>query len=210
MDFLEKLADQCKKPTGIWGRLLGRLMNLEHRSLRRWGLGLIAVKPTDKVLDIGCGGGKTLNSLSSLVKKERLYGIDYSIDMVRLSNSVNRTLVKNNRAFFQCASVTALPFVDDYFDVVTAFETTFFWPDLVNNLKEVNRVIRNNGVLLIVNDKYKKEEPLTEKDRNWLEIAGIVLYSPEEYDAMLKHAGFHHVTVTCLPEQNRIAVVAEK
>jgi ubiquinone/menaquinone biosynthesis C-methylase UbiE len=40
---------------------------------------------------------------------------------------------------------SSLPFKDEKFDLATAFETIYFWPDLVNDFKEVNRVLKSGG-----------------------------------------------------------------
>ncbi len=46
----------------------------------------------------------------------------------------------------------ALPFADTSFDVATAFETVYFWPDIRRSLSEVARVIRRGGTFMISNE----------------------------------------------------------
>ena len=48
-----------------------------------------------------------------------------------------------------------MPFPDDKFDLVTAVETQYYWPDLVNDMQEVRRVLKPGGTLLIVAESYK-------------------------------------------------------
>ncbi len=45
----------------------------------------------------------------------------------------------------QQASVAELPFKAEQFEVVTAFETVYFWPELTQNFREVYRVLKPGG-----------------------------------------------------------------
>ncbi len=57
MGLLKKIAAQGRKPSGWFGRFIGRAMNFEHAKIRGWGLGHISIKPDSYILDVGCGGG---------------------------------------------------------------------------------------------------------------------------------------------------------
>lgn len=45
-----------------------------------------------------------------------------------------------------------LPFGNDVFDLITAFETIYFWPDILEALKQVHRVLKPNGTFMICNE----------------------------------------------------------
>jgi SAM-dependent methyltransferase len=53
------------------------------------------------------------------------------------------------------ASVSQLPFLSDTFDLVTAIETQYYWPDLLGDMREVRRVLRPAGKLVIIAETYK-------------------------------------------------------
>ena len=78
-------------------------------------------------------------------------GIDHSRDMVNLSSQVNKQLIEEGRVVVDHGSVSNLPYSEDMFDVVTAFETIEFWPNLSEDLKEIKRVLKPGGQLLVVN-----------------------------------------------------------
>jgi ubiquinone/menaquinone biosynthesis C-methylase UbiE len=85
MGFVEKFVKQCRKPTGRFGKFVGRTMNLGHARIRHWGISHISIKPDAYILDIGCGGGKAVQELARSSQNGKVYGIDYSEDMVQLS-----------------------------------------------------------------------------------------------------------------------------
>ena len=53
----------------------------------------------------------------------------------------NKKLIEAGRAEIHQASVSKLPFPNDQFDLVTAVETQYYWPDLVNDMREILRVL---------------------------------------------------------------------
>ena len=70
MNILAKFILQAKKPTGIFGLLIARLMNVGHNKLTNWALLYLSIKEDDIILDIGCGGGKTVNKLAKTARKK--------------------------------------------------------------------------------------------------------------------------------------------
>lgn len=206
MGIIKKLADQCRKPSGFTGRLIGRLMNVEHNSVRKWGLGKISIETDSVILDIGCGGGKTIKVMSGASPGGRVYGIDYSPDMTWLSRKLN---INNNRAAIIQGSVSSLPFSDNSLDIVTAFETCFFWPDLTGDLKEINRTLKPSGSLLLVSTAYKDEDRSTKKNE-WAEISGTELHTIEEWRRFLIESGYCDIMIHTKPEKNWISATARK
>lgn len=48
--------------------------------------------------------------------------------------------------------VAALPFKDNAYDMATAFETVYFWPDIEKSFAEVRRILKPGATFLIVNE----------------------------------------------------------
>jgi SAM-dependent methyltransferase len=42
------------------------------------------------------------------------------------------------------------------FDLVTAVETQYYWPDLINDMREILRVLKPGGRLVVIAENYKK------------------------------------------------------
>ncbi|HEY6853266.1 MAG TPA: methyltransferase domain-containing protein, partial [Gemmatimonadales bacterium] len=68
--------DQLRKPSGRTGEAMLRSMNDRHSALTDWGLEQVAIRATDTVLDIGCGGGRTVQKLAA--RAARVWGVDFS------------------------------------------------------------------------------------------------------------------------------------
>ena len=100
-------------------------------------------------------------------------GVDYSVVSVEKSRKVNADAIAAGRCCVLEASVDALPFKDATFRMVTAFETVYFWPDIVKCFTEVKRVMEPGGKLLIVNEDdglSGAEREMGEADRGYAHL----------------------------------------
>ena len=149
---------QCRKPKWGVGRLYAWLMNRSHVGLTAWGLEHVSIEKDDTILDIGCGGGRTVRSLAAIATDGKVCGIDHSADSVAVARKVNSDLIAAGRVDIQQSSVSRLPFPDSTFDLVTAVETHYYWPDPVNDLREILRVLKPGGSLAIIAEMYKRSE----------------------------------------------------
>ena len=150
-----QLLNQFRKPTGWLGRLNLWDMNRRHSKLTDWGLKHIAIEKHDTILDVGCGGGRTVHKLAGIATEGKVYGIDFSEESVSAARRTNTRWIKLGRVEIRLGSVSTLPFSDHMFDLVTAVETHFFWPDLVADMQEVLRVLKPGGKLIIIAEAYK-------------------------------------------------------
>ncbi len=146
---------QYRCPTGDVGRTVAASMNKGHWDLTTWGLKHVDIKQDWVILDVGCGGGKTISRLSRRAGQGKVYGLDQSADMVDYSKQNNRTLIAKNRVEIVQGSVEKTGFPDEFLDLVTAIETYYFWPNLADAFIEIKRVLKNGGHLLIINEMIK-------------------------------------------------------
>jgi ubiquinone/menaquinone biosynthesis C-methylase UbiE len=205
MGVMEKLLKQARMPEGRFGAFWARFMNIGHSNLTRWGLSHISINKDDTILDIGCGGGRTVNTLAKIAAEGKVYGIDYSEVSVAVSTSKNKKLIDAGRVRILHASVDSLPFPDDMFNLVTAVESFYFWPDLINNLQEIRRVLKPGGSVIIVHAIYRDER--FEKRNSELAIMGDFTYHlPDEFRGFLKDAGYSSIQIELLEKKNWIAV----
>src|SRR5256885_7684678 len=142
MSAADKVIAQCRKPSGLFGRFVLWDMNRHHSKLTDWGLSHVAIKPNAKVLDVGCGGGRTINKLAAIASAGKVYGIDYSEQSIAVARRANTRWIDIGRVEIKQGSVSQLPFANDTFDLVTAIETHLFWPDLSNDFRGIFRVLK--------------------------------------------------------------------
>jgi SAM-dependent methyltransferase len=152
------LISQCRKPKWWIGRLYVRMMNRTHAALTRWGLTHVSIGANDTILDVGCGGGRTIHSLALAAPSGRVDGIDHSEQSVAVARKLNADLIAAGRVDVQHASVSCLPFPDSTFDLATAVETFYYWPDPVSDLREVLRVLKPGGRLVVIAEVFRRKE----------------------------------------------------
>lgn len=146
---------QVRKPDRFIGRLFAMLMNRSHSKLTSWGLTHVRIAESSHILDVGCGGGRTIAKLATLASSGKIYGIDYASGSVATSRATNKDLIRSGRVEIQQATVSKLPFAADAFDLVTAIETQYYWPDLLNDMREILRVLKPGGTLAVIAETYK-------------------------------------------------------
>jgi ubiquinone/menaquinone biosynthesis C-methylase UbiE len=171
------------------GRFFVRRMNAGHYNLTTWALGLVDIAPDLDVLDIGCGGGRTVERLAGIVSEGKVVGIDYSADSVAVASKKNRALIDEGRVEILQGEVSSMSFEDGAFDLVTAIETHYFWPDLPSDLGEVHRVTKRGGQLLLVGALYKDGKH-DRRNQRFVEAGGMANLSIEELRALLESAGY--------------------
>ena len=209
MEWTDEMIRQCKKPTGKIGRIIAEEMNKCHYNLWKWGLRHIDIADRCSILDVGCGGGGAIMLLHTQSAHSRIYGIDFSDDMVSLSQEVNEELIKKSIVEIINGSVYDIPYSDETFDLITAFETDYFWSDMKSGLSEIFRVLRQGGIFLIVDEAYLHEF-LKERNKQWAELMGVEFYTPEQYHRFLSDAGFMSPEIIEIPERNWITIISRK
>lgn len=175
------------KPDGMGGKLMVAMMNFGHTLMAEWGLKHLSIPAGAAMLDVGCGGGANLKRLLAKCPQGTVTGIDYSEISVEKSRKVNAKAIQAGRCKVLQASVTELPFKDAAFDLVTAFETIYFWPGLTDCFREIYRVTKPGGLFFICNES--NGEKL--EDQKWTDvIEGMTIYKASQILTALNQAGF--------------------
>ena len=195
---------QFSRPSSLMGRLLLRSMNIGHGRLHQWGLKAAGIQLTDRVLDVGCGGGKAISRILEETRRE-VAGVDHSSEAVKTARSVNRAAVSSGRLRIVESSVESLPFRDGLFDVVTAFETTYFWPELQAGLTEIHRVLNRGGRLVIANEFADRASAGAWADRLNMHVPDSEALAGAAYEA-----GFLMVDVSVHPHNGWLRLVAAR
>ena len=199
------LGDQYRCPRGLRGRLVASMMNRHHEKLTLWGLTKVSVGLDFVVLDVGCGGGKTVNRLARMARQGKVFGIDYSADMVKFSKKFNKTLIAQNRVEILEESVENMGFKDNFFDLATAFETYYFWINFPEAIAEINRVLKPRGKLILVNELLYGVTPAKQIEKTHVKLLPL-----EGIQKVIQSVGFGSVQIFTNPESPWNAILAQK
>lgn len=204
------LLRQVRMPSRLFGRRVALAMNLTHSKLTDWGLAQVRIEPGFSILDVGCGGGRTLQKLAVKAPEGRVHGVDPAAGSLRAARQTNASLIREGRVAVHQATVSALPFRDAQFDLVTAVETQYYWPDLVSDLREIRRVLNPGGTLAVILESYKGSK------RSWIEgpVMRFLLrakrLSAAEQKDLFAQAGFEEVTVLIHENRTWLCAVGRK
>jgi len=186
-------------------------MNKSHSNLTDWGLAHISVEKHDTILDVGCGGGRTISKLAALATEGKVYGIDFSAESVAVSQKTNAQSIQSGRVEIRQASVSQLPFPDNMFDLVTAVETHFWWPNLPSDMREIFRVLKPAAGLILIAEVYKGANTMVSKlAEKYAPRTGLKLLSANEHRELFANAGYTDIEIIEEPEKGWICAMGKK
>lgn len=180
-----------RKPEGQKGIETLERMNNNHTPVSLWALEHLDIEKDSDVLDIGCGGGINLRRLHELSPEGKTIGIDYSNTSVEMSLELNKELVDENKIEVLEADVQNIPLDDNSIDIATGFETVYFWPNIVDSFKEVRRILKDDGLFVIVLTTNGDKDNTYEEIKKQVELE---VYDDEELFTLLEEAGFSELT----------------
>ncbi|MFV0528355.1 MAG: class I SAM-dependent methyltransferase [Lachnospiraceae bacterium] len=187
--MFNKFIQNTRKPEGVLGRFMLKGMNSGHAKMAEWGFSHLILPSNSHILDVGCGGGANIAKMLLEAKGSVVDGLDYSQESVAFSKKKNAANV-GKRCTIRQGTVTELPYEDNELDLVTAFETIYFWPDLDEAFKEIQRTVKDEGTFFICCESDDA------KDTTWTSrIEGMKVYSGDDLKSRLINAGFKSVEV---------------
>ncbi len=184
------LAAQLRQPSGLFGRFfMGNFLNKGNERINHFTVELLDIQPTDLVLDIGFGGGVTIEEMVETIDTGKIYGIDFSQVMVDKARRKFKKLIQSGKVSIEFGDVSQLPFDDRTFDRVCTVNTIYFWNDMSVSLREIRRVMKKDGKLIISIRSADKMKDLPFTQHNFR------LYSPEDVKYLLIGAEFNNVAI---------------
>lgn len=177
------------RPEGKIGEQMLERMNKSHEPLRKFGLPLIPWRKNMRILDVGCGGGATIAEMLKLSEGSVIDGVDYSPVSVAQTMQMNSAYI-GTRCHVQQADAADLPFEEGTFDLITAMETVYFWPDIKTAFSQIRRVLKQGGMFAIINEACDPE------GIDWPKIDHFMyIYRPDELETLLRDCGFTQIQI---------------
>jgi ubiquinone/menaquinone biosynthesis C-methylase UbiE len=198
----EFIARQSGCPRGLLGRVIARVMAVETAAANKELLGLLELRPTDHVLEVGFGHGRTIERAAALVPQGFVAGVDLSRDMVRMATHRMGQLIRARRVELQLGDSARLPYPDCSYDKVYSVHTLYFWSHPHEHLREIYRVIKDNGRFVLGfssrDDEATANFPATV----------YRFYSGDEVRNLLQRAGFQDIDMVSRSISSRTLVFA--
>lgn len=178
------VAQQFRKPTGFWGKLAVRAMMKGNRSAISWAIEASEIGPDDTVLEIGFGHGISFEMIAELTSK-KMYGLDFSADMVTMATERNAKLIGDNRLELRCGDIANTTFDKNFIDKIIAVNVVYFWKDPQKELTTIKNILKPGGrAVFYLTDKS------TLDNLAFTTAEVFTKYSGQEFAAQVRSAGF--------------------
>lgn len=153
------------------------------KAMRAEALEMLDLQGEEYVLDVGCGTGFGTEGL--LAYTDDVVGVDQSPH--QLEKAIERLQI-DEEVVFTMGDAERLPFRTDSFDAAWSSGSIEYWPDPVEGLREMARVVKPGGRVLVIGPNYPKTR-LGQR----LADAIMLFYQEEEIDEMFAEAGYEDV-----------------
>jgi cyclopropane fatty-acyl-phospholipid synthase-like methyltransferase len=114
-----------------------------------WAVETLAVEPTDRLLEIGCGHGVAVSLVCERLNGGRITAIDRSAKMIAMAEKRNRVYVDTGRAAFQVASLAEAVFGEERFGKIFAVNVGLFRAGRAAELATIKRHLTPDGALYL-------------------------------------------------------------
>jgi len=187
----EREKTQFEFPRGFAGRVTLMFMNRGHKSIYENVAKALALQSEDDLLEIACGNGHFIKNYASHVHS--VAGLDLSELCIKLATKKNKERVVAGSAEFVLGEATQLPWEDNKFSVATSMGGFMMFPKPVERLKEMYRVLRPRGRVVVCIEWNAEDGKDHSKD---IKKYGMQLWTENDMRNMLKEAGFSDIAIT--------------
>lgn len=190
----QQMAAQLRRPHGFMARKVAQRMNNSNRPLYDGAWKALDLRDGMRVLEIGFGNGLFFGDLSRKARGLKLYGLDFSADMVEQATARNKDLVATGNLSLTHGPSDRMHYPDALFDRIFCVNVVYFWDDPAAHLREVRRVLRPGGTFTAVLRRKTSMENLP------FAAHGFTMYEQADWEVVLQRNGFAPVSTTVIQE----------
>ena len=187
--LLDVLVRQLARPQGALSRVIAPLLDRSNHTINLHVAAALNLAPSERVLEVGFGGGVGLATLLAHEPLAVLSGVELSPEMVLRSQRRFGDKVRLAQG-----SVDAMPYAEGSFDKLFGVNVIYFWPDLPRALSELRRVLVPGGLVVL------GIRPPEARQRLQFAQAGHRVWSPAQYVEALAAAGFAECSAQRVPD----------
>jgi ubiquinone/menaquinone biosynthesis C-methylase UbiE len=191
------LTSQFGNPSGLVGRFLGNRMARGNVYDAQWTVSLLDIQPHHRVLEIGFGPGVSTQMAGDKASEGFVAGIDHSRTMVQAASQRNAGAIRSGRMELKHGEASSLPYSDESFDTAFSLHSIYFWPNPLNCLRELRRVLKPDGLLAITIQPKDKWKPKVDANI-------MTLYFGNDIAALFSDAGYHNIRVEVPPPEANV------
>ncbi len=192
------MTTQAREPSGFFGQwVLPKIFDLSNLDQDKTTLQLLDIKDNLKLLDVGCGTGHLLQTLSNSVNSIDITGIDNSKVMLSVAQKRHADSIRSGRVSIRKASWVNLEFADNTFDRINASNVVYFWERPLDILNNLYRVTKKGGLIVI---SLRVDNSL---DPRIMKQFGYNLYDDQSLSSLMINSKFTNIQITDKTARNR-------
>lgn len=208
MNRIQKHYYRARNPKGFWGmRVIKNMNGKRHAALPEWVFENIKPSSDARVLDMGCGGGANVARMIAMCPDGRVTGLDFSSLAIEVATDLNYRAIKDGYCVIAGGNAMQLPLAREVFDMVTVFETIYYWASLDIGLSEAFRVLKHGGTIIVANELDGLSQESNEVSRA---VNILRIYTSDEIESCLDEAGFTDIKSIHDEQRHFICVTARK
>ncbi|MFA8451871.1 MAG: class I SAM-dependent methyltransferase [Bacteroidales bacterium] len=184
------LSLQSRKPSGFIGRyIMTKIFSRGNANMDSLVIGSLDLREDDQVLEIGFGTGNLVKRIASFIKGGCIEGVDFSKAMLERARKNNKENILIGKVKLHNMDCKELSFPNESFTKICSSNTIYFWNSPKENFKEMLRVLKAKGKIVI---GFRDEIQMNKLD---LDKTVFNIYTKAEIKEMLQEVGFTKVTI---------------
>jgi cyclopropane fatty-acyl-phospholipid synthase-like methyltransferase len=183
--MLKALGQQLRKPSGLFGRVVSRMMDARNRNFYFRIIKEMRIQKEDRIYEIGFGPGLGVQMIASNISDCTISGIDFSELMVNMASKRNKRFIEQGRVNLKYGDLITADTTGEHYDKIFCVNVIYFWKDLKPVFQKIHSMLSGEGSFYIF------MTPSEELDGGF--AVEFNKYSIEEVVSALKESGFKNV-----------------
>lgn len=183
--MFEALGQQLRKPSGLFGRVVSRMMDARNKNFYLRIISEMRIQNGDRIYEIGYGPGLGVHMIASNISGCTISGIDFSELMVKMATKRNKRFIEEGRVSLKYGDLITADTSREHYDKIFCVNVIYFWKDLKPVFQKIHSMLSGEGSFCIF------MTPAEELNVGF--AAEFSKYPIEEVVAALQESGFKNV-----------------